>query len=526
MINRSNNLKEKHCFNFNIFSMRGSNTFGGVLIATHKSINVRRVTKFDKVPNLLVLEVGTVPETVQLVTCYSPPTETIPFELFDYILQNNPNTIFTGNFNAKYKAWSRSVENQKLRELYNWLTLMRIRFNYDVINKFIATSTRSNATIDLTIAPTQISTNSFAVLPSIGNDHHPIVWRPSLKIKCAYQYHPVYHTYRKLFEVFLTFTASYWQSLATVTDRSADFFSLYERFLSLCLSRFTTITLYETVKPSLPTHIVTMLKHKRFYPRLFRRTRHPIFVVLLRHISKDLRKELFMYKRKMWENYYKSFDRCDTKAFWKKAKLNFNSRSPLIEGFLYGNIIVSTPAKMCEVAKSYYEDQFQSHPSTQGDIDRAASTADDEIETMIEDKPLKSIVITYQHLQHAIKSLKNKNSTGIDKVSNRGIKSPPHSHISIILPCFNKFATKLQMPQHWHVAKMILLSKTKSKIIPVEDTRPISLLPCFSKVYEKCFLIHFRQWIAANGILPPERSGFRPGHNMAMRLVAIINQIG
>ena len=82
------------------------------------------------------------------------------------------------------------------------------------------------------------------------------------------------------------------------------------------------------------------------------------------------------------------------------------------------------------------------------------------------------------------------------------------------------------MPQHWHVAKMILLSKTKSKIIPVEDTRPISLLPCFSKVYEKCFLIHFRQWIAANGILPPEQSGFRPGHNMAMRLVAIIDQIG
>ena len=168
-----------------------------------------------------------------------------------------------------------------------------------------------------------------------------------------------------------------------------------------------------------------MLKYKRFYLRLFRRTRHLIFVVLLRHISKDLRKELFMYKRKMWENYCKSFDRYDTKAFWKKAKRNFNSRSPPIEGFLYGNNIVSTPAEMCEVAKSYYEDQTQSQPSTQGDTDRAASTADDEIETMIENKPLKSIVITYQHLQHAIKSLKNKSSTSIGKVSNRMIKSLP-----------------------------------------------------------------------------------------------------
>ena len=165
------------------------------------------------------------------------------------------------------------------------------------------------------------------------------------------------------------------------------------------------------------------------------------------------------------------------------------------------------------------------HPSTQGDTDLAASVADDEIETMTENKPLKSIVIMYQHLQHAIKSSKNKNSTGIDKVSNRVIKLLLLSHISILLTSFNKFATELQMPQHWHVEKMIFLSKTKSKLIPFEDTRPISLLPCSSKVYEKCFLIHFRQWIAANGILPPEQSGFHPGHHMAMPLVAIIDQI-
>ena len=199
---------ENHCFNFNILSMRESNSFVGVLIATHKTINVRRIRKFDKAPNLQVLEIGTVPDTVQLVTFYPPPTETIPFELFGCILQNNPNTIFTGDFNAKYKAWSKSVENPKGRKLYDWLTSTHIRFTYDVINKFIATSTRSNAATDLIITPTQIIMNSSVVLPSIGNDHYPIVWRSSLKIKCAYQYYPVHRTRWKLFEVFLTFTTS------------------------------------------------------------------------------------------------------------------------------------------------------------------------------------------------------------------------------------------------------------------------------------------------------------------------------
>lgn len=37
--------------------------------------------------------------------------------------------------------------------------------------------------------------------------------------------------------------------------------------------------------------------------------------------------------------------------------------------------------------------------------------------------------------------------------------------------------------------------------------------------------MHFRQWIHEQDILPDEQSGFRPGHNMAVRLVAIIDQI-
>ncbi|CAF2518602.1 unnamed protein product [Rotaria sp. Silwood2] len=36
-----------HFFNFNVFSMRGSNMFGGVLTAVHKSIRSQRIAKFD-----------------------------------------------------------------------------------------------------------------------------------------------------------------------------------------------------------------------------------------------------------------------------------------------------------------------------------------------------------------------------------------------------------------------------------------------------------------------------------------------
>ncbi|CAF4147556.1 unnamed protein product, partial [Rotaria magnacalcarata] len=192
-----------------ILSSNGTNLFGGVLVAVHKSIHTQRIVGFDNIPNLIALEIGVDNNKFQLVTCYSPPHEQIPFKIFDRILQINENTIITGDFNAKHNSWSRSIENPKGKTLFNWLSSLQTRSTMDIINKFIPTSTRSNATIDLIITPSHMSSNSFSVLPSIGNDHHPVIWCSTIKIFTAHQTYPIKRTHWKLFEVFLTFTGSY-----------------------------------------------------------------------------------------------------------------------------------------------------------------------------------------------------------------------------------------------------------------------------------------------------------------------------
>ncbi|CAF0712609.1 unnamed protein product [Adineta steineri] len=42
----------KHFFNYNVFSINGTNLFGGVLVAVHKSIHTQRIVGFDNIPNL------------------------------------------------------------------------------------------------------------------------------------------------------------------------------------------------------------------------------------------------------------------------------------------------------------------------------------------------------------------------------------------------------------------------------------------------------------------------------------------
>jgi hypothetical protein len=515
-----------HTFNYNIFTSKGTNAFGGVLIAIHKSIQCRRRDEFNHVDNLIVLEIGSGTNAFQLVTCYSPPTEQIPLEIFDRILVINPNTIFAGDFNAKHKSWSNSMENQKGYSLFNWLSSSGLHSTLEIINKYAATSTRSSATIDLIIAPSNLASSTFSILQSIGSDHYPVLWQPSLKILSTHHKVPIKRTSWKALDLFLTYVGNYWQDLAEQMAHSATFFALYERFLSLCLARFTIVTHCNSIRPSLPHHIVQMIEQKRVYLQAFRRTRHPFFSMMLRSMTKQVQKVLFQYKRQSWLKYCNSLNDFDTKLFWKKVKRHFKSGAVPIDGFKCNNNIIVDPVEMCSIAKSHYEAQFANHPPDHSEIENEAEKLDFEIENDLKNNPPPPIIINFLDLKRSISTLKNKNSTGMDGVSNRIIKALPPNHLSFILKCFNNFARSLQTPSQWHIAKMILLSKTKSRLISADETRPISLLPCFSKLFEKCFLLHFRQWINDQGLLPDEQSGFRLGHNMAVRLVAMVDQIG
>lgn len=482
---------------------------------------------FDKIKNLLVIDVGPDEHIFQLVTCYSPPSEQIPLDVFDQIINRNCNSIITGDFNAKHSNWSNSLENQKGQKLFKWLSLRQSRSPFNIINKHIRTSTRSNAAIDLIIAPSDMSCNSFSTLPSIGNDHHPVIWHSPLHMTTNHLTHPIKCTRWNLFKVFLTFVASYWQSLASAMEYSDDYFSLYERFLSLGACRLTSVSYQKTLKPSLPPELVILIKQKQQVLTLFRKTRHPYLAVLLRDMSKASHKQLFEHRRNSWLKYCKSFNEGDVKAFWTKTKHHFKNKAVPIEGFINGNgNAITDPADMCTAARNFYEEQFSNHQSTYSNIETEADELDRRLENDLQSLPPTPIQITFEHLRRSIKTLKNKSSSGLDGVSNKILKPLPLNHLSTILSCMNNFAHTILTPANWHIARIILLSKTKSKTVRINETRPISLLSCFSKLFEKCFMIQFRQWIYEQGILSEEQSGFRPGHNMAVRLVAMVDQIG
>ena len=99
----------------------------------------------EDIRNLIVLGVGNKTGKFQLATYYSSPNEELPLDIFNDMLKRNLDTIICGDLNAKHESWSNTDNNEKGRLLFDWLNDK----NLQVVNKFIPTSTRSSAIIDL-----------------------------------------------------------------------------------------------------------------------------------------------------------------------------------------------------------------------------------------------------------------------------------------------------------------------------------------------------------------------------------------
>ena len=178
---------------------------------------------------------------------------------------------------------------------------------------------------------------------------------------------------------------------------------------------------------------------------------------------------------------------------------------------------------MIEYARQYYSEAFRENdtPSQNQEV----AEFKQHLEERLAELPSKPFLFTINDLHRSIRRLKTKTSSGHEKVSKKLLKPIPISHYGFLLQTFNALLIGNTYPQHWKLAKMILLPKEPSAIISVNRTRPISLLPCLGKVYERCFLVHLLQWMKDYAILPPEQSGFREQHSTTTRFVQFLQHL-
>ena len=123
-------------------------------------------------------------------------------------------------------------------------------------------------------------------------------------------------------------------------------------------------------------------------------------------------------------------------------------------------------------------------------------------------------------IQEEIKNLNNKKSTGHDGISSKMVKfSAPvlADHLAL----FSISASKKKcFPNFLKIAKISTLYKIGDKTEP-DNYRPISLLSCISKLFEKLNFKRIANFAAKNNLIDKHQFGFRSNHSCTHAILSI-----
>jgi hypothetical protein len=111
-----------------------------------------------------------------------------------------------------------------------------------------------------------------------------------------------------------------------------------------------------------------------------------------------------------------------------------------------------------------------------------------------------------------LKSLASKSSSGWDDIPQKIIKSSPLNIIRVLCHIFNLSFEEGVFPEKMKIAKVIPIYKKGSKL-NVENYRPISLLPVFSKILERLIYTRLNTFLKKCNILYENQFGFRKRHS-------------
>ena len=132
--------------------------------------------------------------------------------------------------------------------------------------------------------------------------------------------------------------------------------------------------------------------------------------------------------------------------------------------------------------------------------------------------------LTINELKDAFFSLQTNKSPGHDGISFNVIKNCFGLLSTPLLNIFNLSLEKIIFPDELKIAKVTPIYKTGDEN-DFGNCRPISVLPCFSKMLERIMYKRFYNYLSQNHMLYPKQFGFQKSHSTEHAIIQLIDQI-
>lgn len=203
------------------------------------------------------------------------------------------------------------------------------------------------------------------------------------------------------------------------------------------------------------------------------------------------------------------------KKYWNTLKSYMSSKTKCTSPPLHHkNTIVTDAREKAEIFNDYFISQTKLDESNTDLPSHYPSTA----------TSLETIVVSDFDVFKVLINLDSSKATGPDGIGNRILKESAPSLSGPLSRLINKSIRCGMFPDCWKTAQVTAIHK-KGSIYHCNNYRPISLLPCISKVFEKLVFDQVYTYLTNNNILSPAQSGFRPGDSTVRQLTSICHKI-
>ena len=277
------------------------------------------------------------------------------------------------------------------------------------------------------------------------------------------------------------------------------------------------------IEVKLPHNIKQKIKEKNRLRKVYKNTRHPQAKTNWNISCREVSTLIKEYKQSQWEETVMRLSTQDN-TVWKMAKA-LKSKPNMIGPLQGPTSLVYTEKDMAVVLAGSLHNQFSPHatPINLELVDRVNS----EVDNYLAIEPSANIThTTPKEVQDIIKTLNPKKAAGYDLISNMAIKNISNKIIVNITNIYNACFRLNYFPHNWKKAIVILFKKPGKSPQQPSNYRPISLLPCLAKLFEKVINIRLQTFLNENNIIHTNQYGFKKGHSTVHQVNRIVEIIG
>lgn len=474
------------------------------------------------------ISVNCFPSPLALSAVYCPPNKRLTYvQMLSHFQSLGPHFVSGGDYNAKHPRWGSRLANPRGRILQNLMNIHRYNFiSPDSYTYWPADNSRLPDLLDffVTSGLGQIHF-SCSALTDLSSDHSPVTL--TLQLQPITQTTPPSLTPGPMdWDMFKSLLDSR-INLNVPLKTPSDIDSTIQTFNKAIQESAWSSTRPQRSIPSgplpsnLPQEIRDLITARRRARAAWQYSRYPSDRLLFHRLSRRLNTRLKILRSDRYDSHVASLT-SRNRSLWTATKrlLRFhNVSSPLRKPD--GSWARSDKEKADEFA-SHLHSTFQPHPDIE-DPNHSSRVLDFLQSPLPLSPPPRAI--TPADVRYIISRLPSRKSPGFDLITSEILRHFPKRAIVFLTYIFNSILRTTHFPLLWKFSLIHMIPKPEKPLTEASSYRPISLLPLFSKLFEKILIKRLLPILNSQGIIPFHQFGFRPLHSTVQQCFRLVDTI-